>query len=338
MNPIQPITNRPLEISVTTPVSSALERVKQVLFRPFDLGRWFIIGFCAWLALLGEQGGGGGIGNYNFGPHHGQDGNGFMREFERVKDYVMTNLYWIVPLAVTLVVLALALGLLFLWLSSRGKFMFLHCVALNKAEVAGPWGQFVREASSLFWFRFVLGLIASAVTLPLVALVVILVVGMVKAGAPSVVGIAASAVALLLIIALAVVFAVIRKLTMDFVVPIMFLRRKKCVEGWRELRGLFAGNVGHFILYFLFQIVLAMIIGTMVLIVVLMTCCIAGCLMALPYLGTVLLLPVLVFQRAYSLYYLAQFGPQFDVFPPAPTPAPAPGDIPPFPGSSARVA
>ncbi|MFO1513078.1 MAG: hypothetical protein U1F83_09235 [Verrucomicrobiota bacterium] len=109
----------------------------------------------------------------------------------------------------------------------------------------------------------------------------------------------------------------------------MFLRRNKCLEGWRELRRLFTGNVGNFILYFLFQIVLGMVIGTMVLIVVLVTCCIAGCLMLLPFLGTVLLLPVHVFNRAYSLHFLAQFGPEFDVFPPEP--AMTPGAIPPFP-------
>jgi hypothetical protein len=33
-----------------------LERVKRVLFQPFDLGKWFIIGFCAWLAFLGDGG------------------------------------------------------------------------------------------------------------------------------------------------------------------------------------------------------------------------------------------------------------------------------------------
>ena len=42
--------------------------------------------------------------------------------------------------------------------------------------------------------------------------------------------------------------------------------------------------------------------------------------MMVPYLGTVLLLPVLVFQRAYSLHFLAQFGPAYDVFPPAASP------------------
>ena len=36
--------------------------------------------------------------------------------------------------------------------------------------------------------------------------------------------------------------------------------------------------------------------------------------MVIPYVGTVLLLPLGVFNRAYSLHYLAQYGPEFDVF------------------------
>ncbi|MFO1513079.1 MAG: hypothetical protein U1F83_09240 [Verrucomicrobiota bacterium] len=192
MNPIQPITNRPPEISVTMPVSAALERVKQVLFRPFDLGKWFIIGFCAWLALLGEQGGGG-FGNYNFGGHHGRGGSSPSQEFDRAKDFVMDNLTWLVPAVVAVVIFFIVLGVVFLWLNSRGKFMFLHCVALNMGEVVGPWHQFAREANSLFWFRLVLSLIGSAVILPLVVVVAILVIGMVKAGAANVAGVALSA-------------------------------------------------------------------------------------------------------------------------------------------------
>ena len=57
---IGPVTNSHREISVTEPVSPALERVKTMLFKPFDLGKWFTIGFCAWLAFLGKGGGGGG--------------------------------------------------------------------------------------------------------------------------------------------------------------------------------------------------------------------------------------------------------------------------------------
>lgn len=319
MNPIQPINHRSPEISVIAPVTAALERMKLVLFRPFDLGKWFVVGFCAWLALLGQQGGAGGGGNFG---SPGPGGGNLRQGLEQAKDYVVDNLHWIVPLAVVLIVVVVGLALVFNWLSSRGRFMFLHCVALNQAEVAAPWKQFAREGNSLFWFRLVLGLIGALLTLPLVALMVFLIIGMVKAGEPSVGAIVLSAVALMAVILIGTVLLVIRKLTMDFVVPIMFLRRQTCREGWRELRGLFTGNVGNFILYFLFQLVLGMAIGLMILIVVIATCCIAGCFLAIPYLGTVLLLPVHVFNQAYSLHYLAQFGREFDVFPAEPATPP----------------
>ena len=46
-------------VSVVEPLSPAIDWVKTVLFRPFDLGKWFVIGFCAWLAQLGKSPGGG---------------------------------------------------------------------------------------------------------------------------------------------------------------------------------------------------------------------------------------------------------------------------------------
>ena len=45
-----------MKISVINPISPAIERTKLVLFRPFDLGKWFKLGFCAFLATLGEGG------------------------------------------------------------------------------------------------------------------------------------------------------------------------------------------------------------------------------------------------------------------------------------------
>jgi hypothetical protein len=77
---------------------------------------------------------------------------------------------------------------------------------------------------------------------------------------------------------------------------------------------LVSANIGNILLYLLFQIVLGLVIGMLVFVVVLATCCIAGCLLALPFLGTVFYLPVLVFQRSYSLFYLAQFGPSHNAF------------------------
>lgn len=312
MNANQPMTSPPSDISVITPVSEAIDRVKRVLFQPFDPGKWFVIGFCAWLAQLGEGGGA----HFNFNPggggRHGGGAN-MQYELERAWGYVMHNLSWILPLTVFLVLLVLALSFLFAWLNSRGKFMFLHCLVLNRAEVTAPWRKFAGPANSLFWFRVVLGLIGMLIFLPLIGLGVFLGIGAFGHGHVAAAGVAGLAGVALVFLALLVVFVLILKLTIDFVVPIMFVRGCGCGEGWRVLRGLMAANAGNLLLYLVFQIVLGLVVGLLVLAVMVVTCCFC-CLLFIPYLGTVILLPVLMFKRAYSAYYLAQYGREFDVF------------------------
>ena len=330
---IGPVTNSHREISVTEPVSPALERVKTMLFKPFDLGKWFTIGFCAWLAFLFQNGNGGGgfanAFNINNSNNSGPAGESLRHGYHQGRDFVLDNLDWIIPVAAAAVVLLLALWLVILWLSSRGKFMFLYCVALDKAEVGEPWNKFGREANSLFWFRLVLGLIGMVLMLPMLAGIAVIIVRMILRGEPDAAGIMVAVGLALIFFAAAIVYGLIRKFTTDFVVPILFLRGGKCLAAWREFWGLLADNAGLFTLYILFQIVLGMAIGVIVLGAVLITCCCAGCVMAIPYIGTVLLLPVLVFKRSYPLYFLRQFGPEYDVFPPAPPAPPVTGLQPP---------
>src|SRR5436309_1128407 len=174
MEPIQPITTRPPEISVATPVSAALERVKAVLFQPFDAGKWFVIGFCAWLAQLGQGGSPAGF-NYNTGTARRSGAANVQHWFEQARDYAMHNLWWILPVAAAVLLFGLAVWVLLTWLSSRGQFMFLHCVALNQAAVREPWHKFAREGNSLFVFRLLLGLATAVLTLPLGAGIALLV-------------------------------------------------------------------------------------------------------------------------------------------------------------------
>jgi hypothetical protein len=46
-----------MAISVTDPIGWALTRTGRMLFKPFDGRKWFVLGFCAWLANLGVGGG-----------------------------------------------------------------------------------------------------------------------------------------------------------------------------------------------------------------------------------------------------------------------------------------
>lgn len=301
-------------ISVTDPIGPAIGRVRQLLFHPFDLGKWFTIGFCAWLAGLGERGSGG---NFNYNTNDsGRHGGDVQRQFEHGREFVINNLVWILPLAIFLVALAFAVGVFLLWLNSRGKFMLLHCVALDRAEVREPWNRYSSAANSLFWFRLVLGLIGLAVVLPCIVLMVLAILslggrGIAFAGIMALIGLFG------VMMAISLVFALIRKFTMDFVVPLMYLHGGSCLGAWREFIKMLGANVGHFALYILFQIVIAIAVSIIVLIAIFGTCCLLGCVMMIPYIGTVLLLPLIIFKRAYSLYYFAQFGPQFDVFRPA---------------------
>ena len=162
-------------------------------------------------------------------------------------------------------------------------------------------------------------------TFPLLVFIGLAIVRMVLQGGADVAGVMTSVVLGLIFVFVAVILAIVRKFTVDFVDPIQFLRDGNCLVAWWEFYGLLAANPGQFVLYILFQIVMAMAIGIIVVLAVLVTCCIAGCLMLLPFIGTVLLLPVLVFKRSYSLYYLAQHG--YDVFPVLPPTPPLPSAI-----------
>ena len=111
--------------------------------------------------------------NNNSNNNGGPAGDSLRHGYHQARDFVLDNLDWIIPVAAAAMILLLALWLVILWLSSRGNFMFLHCVALDKAEVGEPWNKFGREANSLFWFRLGLGLIGMVLMLPMLAAIAV---------------------------------------------------------------------------------------------------------------------------------------------------------------------
>lgn len=55
-------------IFMTEPISPSIQWAQKMLFRPFSAGKWFVLGFCAFLARLA---GGGGV-NPRFGNSFSQ--------------------------------------------------------------------------------------------------------------------------------------------------------------------------------------------------------------------------------------------------------------------------
>ncbi len=301
-------------ISVIDPLGPAFERVSTILFRPFDLGKWLVIGFCAWLAYLGNGGGGGGGGGGNGRAQWNM--NDARHAIEEAKEFFLYNL-WIIPVGIMVLLFGIGLWIFLTWLSSRGRFMFLHCVAENKAEVKIPWVKFRERANSLFLFRIVVGFISLAVFIVPCVLVIFFILALIS-WPLFVLAIPGLIMASLAFLFLVIVFWLVHRFTMDFVLTIMFLRIPfiGTTAAWREFWTLLSANKAYFALYALFRIVIAIAIGAVIVLgfCIGCCCCCASVLLLIPYIGTVILLPVFVFERSYSLYYLRQFGPQFDVF------------------------
>jgi hypothetical protein len=307
--------NSPLSPSVVRPVSPAIERMKRMLLQPFDFSKWLAIGFCSWLAGLGGSSGG----NFNFNRTHQQFPRDIGHELIRLKLYLLDHLAWVIPASVVALLLILGLVVLLLWLGSRGAFMFLHCVVRDRGEVAAPWSEYRREGNSLLLFRLILA--GCGLILILFALALFFFLGLggfgwvIAAGhvpkfSPLVTGLVIG-VGIFFLVWLPLLITVL--FTNEFVVPIMFLRRCTCTEAWGEFLNLLGEHPGSFVRYLLFQIVISIVVVMIALAAILCTCCICLILLILPVVGSVVVLPISVFWRNYSLLYLAQFGPEYDL-------------------------
>ncbi len=104
----------------------------------------------------------------------------------------------------------------------------------------------------------------------------------------------------------------------DFVVPIMYKKGITTTEAWHHFLTLFQQNIGHFLLYIFAKFVIGIIVFIVVMTAGVITCCIGFLLLMLPYIGSVVKLPVSYTLRAFSLEFLAQFGDEFTIFSPKP--------------------
>ena len=309
---------QPREISVLEPIGAAFDKTKEILFQPFDIGRWFTIGFCAWLATLGNGGGfnGPGGGGGSPGSHGGGPAPDFQQEINHIKEGFLENLHIIIPAAISIFAIILIIGALFIWLKSRGQFMFLHCVARNVAEVKNPWASYSTEGNSLFKFKLILWLAGMVAGLVCAVSMILLLIPMFESDFKMLAFAQILPVIFLGIglIMIGIVSGIISVLTKDFVVPIMYIHHCRVMDGWRIFWRLCSDNFGKFFLFLLFLLVVGIAIGMIVMVAVLVTCCCAACIMAIPFIGTVAKLPILVWRRSYSALFLAQFGLEFDVF------------------------
>jgi hypothetical protein len=132
-----------MKISYSDPLSRGWNRMKKGLFQPFDIGIWFTLGFTVFLAGLVDGGSpGGGGGNYNKGFKHDRfDWHEFVDYPHIAWSWLLEHSMWF-SLIIFGLFFIIAILIVFTWLSSRGKFMFLDNVIHSRAEVVKPWNEY----------------------------------------------------------------------------------------------------------------------------------------------------------------------------------------------------
>ena len=307
-----------MTIQLSAPLTRAFEHMKQILFKPFNLALWLGMGLSAFLARLADGEGGG---RSWIKDHHDR---AHLREvFEwpyEAWDWLTGHPGW-AALIVMGVLVILGLAVLFTWLSSRGKFMFMHDVVTGTGEVTRPWNLYQHQGNALTVWRLVFGVTVAAVV-GVMIFQIILASGAAYhselfEGISWMTALGFGFLFLLVILAA----GIISELLVAFVVPIMAKERIGVNAAWRKLFPLIQAKPGHFILYLLLVFVLHIAVAMAVVTLGLFTCCLGFLFLIIPYVSSVVLLPVSVTFRAFSLAFLAQFGPEFDLLS-SPEPAP----------------
>lgn len=297
-------------IEIFEPFGTAFERMKRILFQPFDFAKWCVVGFAAFLS--GSWGSGFGFrvpgkGDWTFrSSSHG--------------DLAISGwpALWFLPFIIAGAILIFIVVLVLMWIRARGRFIFTDCVVKNRAAIVAPWNEYRREGNSFFLFSLAVMFLALVVMAALV-LPIVVPLGLFSHGKLTTEIHPLAVVAFVLVGLLWLAFAVFFAVVTQFMIPIMYRRHCLAREAFFEVLRLVLARPGPIILYVLFGFVLILALLLVSTIVSCLTCCVAG----LPYVSSVVLLPAFVWLLAFKLLFLQQFGPDYDVWATAESQAPA---------------
>ncbi|MCP3980885.1 MAG: hypothetical protein GY716_16405 [bacterium] len=308
-----------MTVQFIEPARKAWDRTRAYLFDPFDLERWLVTGFAAFLAGLGS-GMGGGTSGINYGLHL----DDIPYSAEEMADALLGA-----ALLIPILLFVVGLALLLLWVSSQGRFLFLDNLVCGRPAILEPWRRLSPLGTSLFLWRIGFGLTCIALS----AIVVTPLMIDVWAGGDE--WRAASgfvvAVTVLAGIAVGLVCAFVALCVENFVVPTMYARGVGVLAAWGCFLPHLRARLFDFLIYAATVILAFIAVGAGVVLVALATCCFGALILAIPYVNSLVLLPLTATYRLYGVEFLAQFDaevaglltaaePAAELNPPDPTP------------------
>jgi hypothetical protein len=288
-------------ISVIDPIGPAWEHMVRILFKPFEFKKWLALGFCAFLAQCGEQAGSGGN---SWNPTNKSDWNS-------ESAWIQANLSTFIIIVAAVVLVLIGFIVLVTWLGSRGKFMLLDGIVKNRGAVKEPWAEFKTLGNSLCCFTLLITLLVFLCIGVIGGIGALIALPDFQSGTFTGYGIVAIIVTAALLFLYVIACIAITFFMQIFLLPTMYLKRVRAIEAWKlAWAELYVGHKCSSFLLFLMMIVLGIGGGTVAIFAMCATCCIA----ALPYVSSVVLLPITVFFVCYALMYIQQFGEDWTFF------------------------
>ncbi|MFH1230066.1 MAG: hypothetical protein V1709_01075 [Planctomycetota bacterium] len=331
-------TNRQPSISVIDAIILAFNHMITVLFRPFKPVKWLKFGLVAFLAALGTSQGN----SFNFNIP-GDTGKKFAELepfFNQAYQWVLANLTLIIIVGIAVILLITIIWAVLIYFGSRFSFVFLDGVIKKDVRIK----QAYKENKTLGWSYFLWRIIFT----PNALLAILLIIGipttiLILAGVDKgfslgiILGLVGAG---LVFIGLLIILAIIGVFTVDFIVPIMYLRKIRILQAWKIFWSILRTNKLQFFLYILLKMGLSLASLLVMCLSMCVVCCVAippaailvglvvlsiqyplvwiavalafiPLIVGLGILTQTVVLPVTVFFRTYPIVFLEGFAEEF---------------------------
>jgi hypothetical protein len=325
-----------MNVSYVEPLRLSVARMTRMLFKPARAGFWFTLGFAAFLSeyLSWGMGRSGGRARGDRVPDE-LAGDVLGRIVDFLRNPVVTGV------VIAIALCALVAYVLVTWISSRGRFVFLDNVARERAAIREPWSRHRKVGNSLFVWRLVFNTLVLMIVGAIIAPFLAAIAALVHSDSFRVTDLFVLLPLPFMLLPVGLVAGFVTLYRMSFVEPLMYRHDVGVLEAWGRFLALFVRRPWPFLLFALFALALLAVAIAIVFAFGIGTLAIGFILLAIPYVGSVLLLPLEVVFRAVGPEFLAQFGEEYaalgapaaPVTPPAAAPTSAPmGQTPPAAG------
>lgn len=241
-----------LAFSAADSVSPAIQRTRDFLFRPFSWGTYLKLGL---VAIITEGSA------YNFGSSHGSG------ESSR-SGPVLPSSIDITPVkvaaAVAAILVATLVAMWLLYLLTRLRFAFFHCIVYNTKEIRPGWRIYREPATRFFWLSVVVGLCfllaVGVLSIPFVAGLWRLFREMKQTGHPDVALMLSVILPLIPLIFLMVLAGITVDVVLrDWIMPHFAIDNATASEAWRAVRHRITAEKRQFLVYTLLRVALPVV-------------------------------------------------------------------------------